>query len=678
MEQLFKFKELGVIIFMKQWAEIGALKLSLYLKDKVTSEFYEKYSSILLEQTTKEMLLQKISEQKEQKSIYLQELFDLCSENIIAITWVELAFLEYLMPFSNMIFDYITCHHTSGVTMELATKIALNSPDISQATSKMIQAYQMIQKILIEDTTQEDILYRSFRADLSLILFIEGKEFNSFEETMYTYFSKKEKLLPSILYQEEIENFTKKIKQFLVSETPVLWITGEKASGKKFMTKHLAVCLGWNLFFLKGEEIVALGLVEQKKMLSRLFRDAVLFRACICLCDIQKFADTSETLENLCETFLKKLPDRPLIITSYLTFELPQRLYSKAFEMRLSPCTASQRLKLWNEFAALYLNKNSFPFPKAADRFHLTAGQIKSVIERIKRQNIEEYDMEEVMKFCYQVLGQTNKMVHSNTYPYTFKDLKVPVETKRLLEAVCDQVNYKRKLLEDWGLKRFYAYGTCVSVLMQGMSGTGKTMAAHVIANTLNMELFKIDLSQIMDKYIGETEKRLEQSFDLAEKTSKILFFDEADVLFGRRSDIHDSKDRYANNEVSYILQRLEEFDGVVLLTTNLQNNIDAAFIRRMRYIIPFPMPDASCRKEIWKSLFQGNIPYKEIDFDFLAERFELSGATIKNVVFNAAVLAAREEYLTMKHIIQSLAEEYRKVGKLVIREEFLEYSKYL
>lgn len=195
---------------MKQWAEIGALKLSLYLKDKVTSEFYEKYSSILLEQTTKEMLLQKISEQKEQKSIYLQELFDLCSENIIAIIWVELAFLEYLMPFSNMIFDYITCHHTSGVTMELATKVALNSPDISQATSKMIQAYQMIQKILIEDTTQEDILYRSFRADLSLILFIEGKEFNSFEETIYTYFSKKEKLLPSILYQGEIENFTKK------------------------------------------------------------------------------------------------------------------------------------------------------------------------------------------------------------------------------------------------------------------------------------------------------------------------------------------------------------------------------------------------------------------------------------------------------------------------------------
>lgn len=663
---------------MKQWAEIGALKLSLYLKDKVTPEFYEKYSSILLEHTTKEMLLQKISEQKEQRSIYLQELFDLCSENIIAITWVELAFLEYLMPFSNMIFDYITCHHTSGVTMELATKVALNSPDISQTTSKMIQAYQIIRKILIEDTTQENILYRSFRADLSLILFIEGKEFISFEETIYTYFSKKEKLLPSILYQEEIENFAKKIRQFLVLETPVLWIIGEKASGKKFTAKHLATCLGWNLFFLRGEEIVSLELSEQKKMLSRLFRDAALFKGCICLYNVQKFADTSEKLESLCETFLKKLPDRPLIITSYSTFELPQRLYSRAFQMRLSPCTASQRLRLWNGFAALYLDSDLFPFPKAADRFHLVAGQIKYVIERIKRQNIEEYSMEEVMKFCYQVLGQTNKMVRSNTYPYTFKDLKVPAETKRLLEAVCDQVNYKGKLLEDWGLKRFYAYGTCISVLMQGMSGTGKTMAAHVIANTLNMELLKIDLSQIMDKYIGETEKRLEQSFDLAEKTSKILFFDEADVLFGRRSDIHDSKDRYANNEVSYILQRLEEFDGIVLLTTNLQNNIDPAFIRRMRYIIPFPMPDASCRKEIWESLFQENLPYKEIDFDFLAEKFELSGATIKNVVFNAAVLAAKEEYLTMKHIIQSLAEEYRKVGKLVIREEFLGYSKYL
>lgn len=663
---------------MKQWAEIGALKLSLYLKDKVTSEFYQKYSFILFEQATKELLLEAIK-RREQQSGQLKKLLNWCNENFIAVTWIELAFLEYLLPSVNTIFECITCYHTNGVTMELAVKIALNSPDISEMTVEMVQAYQIVNKILLEDTEKEMILHRSFHVDLALMLFVEGQEFSSFrEELPYTYVSKKKKLPKSILYEEQITLLSNKIKQLSPWNVPIIWLSGEKSSGRKFTAKHLAVRLEWNLFFLRASEVESLESAERKEIMSRLLRDATLFEGCICFCDIESLAKTPEKLESLCTAFLQDLPDRPFFLTTARETTIPQTWYSRTLRMNLFPCETKDRLRLWQELYKISFKEKKFPFPVLADRFDLTAGQVKSVTEKLKNDGKEEYEIEEVTAACYEVLEQGSEMVKSKTYPYTLEDLKVPAETKQLIEAVCTHANYRKKLLEDWGLKRFYAYGTCISVLMQGAPGTGKTMAAHVIANTLHMELLKIDLSQIMDKYIGETEKRLEQSFHLAEKTSRILFFDEADVLFGRRSEIHDSKDRYANNEVSYILQRLEEFEGIILLATNLSNNIDPAFLRRMRYIIPFPMPDARCRKQIWQSMFQKELPYKEIDFDFLADRFEFSGAAIKNIVFNAAVLAAKEECLTMRHIIQSLAQEYRKMGQLVIREEFAEYSKYL
>ena len=184
-------------------------------------------------------------------------------------------------------------------------------------------------------------------------------------------------------------------------------------------------------------------------------------------------------------------------------------------------------------------------------------------------------------------------------------------------------------------------------------------MAAGCIANEVSLPLYKINLSQVVDKYIGETEKKLEVVFKYAQDTNSILFFDEADALFSKRSEVKDAKDKYANTEVSYILQRLEQHDGIVILATNFLNNIDEAFMRRMKYVIQFQIPDYDTRLAIWKSVFRKDTPIGNVNFEYLAKKIELSGGYIKNIALNAAFYASQEaDRITMKHILACAENE--------------------
>ncbi|MCR4907756.1 MAG: ATP-binding protein [Lachnospiraceae bacterium] len=242
-------------------------------------------------------------------------------------------------------------------------------------------------------------------------------------------------------------------------------------------------------------------------------------------------------------------------------------------------------------------------------------------------------------------------------------DVKIKQETRAVLNDVVNSVRASSLLLDTWGLRENYPYGRCVSLLLSGPPGTGKTMTANAIAGELGMPLYQINLSNIVDKYIGETEKNLEKAFLYAEKTNTVLFFDEADSLFGTRSEVHDSKDRYANTEISYLLQRIEAFDGVVIMATNIKGNIDPAFIRRIRYVVRFENPDEKLRKEIWESCLKDSIPHGEIDLDYLASQFDkFTGSVIKTVFLNACAFAAgREESLEMKHLVHALKQELEK-----------------
>ena len=250
---------------------------------------------------------------------------------------------------------------------------------------------------------------------------------------------------------------------------------------------------------------------------------------------------------------------------------------------------------------------------------------------------------------------------------YSWQDIIIADSKKQLLKEICAQVKQQYRVFVEWGFENKLSYGKGLSALFSGPPGTGKTMAAQILAHELQLELYKIDLSSVVSKYIGETEKNLSIIFAEAETSNAILFFDEADALFGKRTSVSDAHDRYANIEVSYLLQKMEEYDGVVILATNLRENMDDAFVRRIRFIVEFPFPNVEHRLGIWKSLFPSDAPMSnDIDFELLARKFQIAGGSIKNIVLNAAFLAAKNDsVIGMENILHSTRREYEKVGKL-------------
>ena len=245
-----------------------------------------------------------------------------------------------------------------------------------------------------------------------------------------------------------------------------------------------------------------------------------------------------------------------------------------------------------------------------------------------------------------------------------WEDLVLPAPQVQILNSIAAHLRRRVRVYEQWGFAAKSNRGLGISVLFVGESGTGKTLAAEVLANELRLDLFRIDLSQVVSKYIGETEKNLRRVFDAAEEGGSILLFDEADALFGKRSDVKDSHDRYANIEVSYLLQRMEAYRGLAILTTNMKSALDTAFLRRLRFIVQFPFPDLAQRTEIWRRIFPRRTPVEDLDFIRLA-RLNVAGGNIRNIALNAAFLAAdQEEPVRMSHILSASQMEYRKLER--------------
>ena len=253
----------------------------------------------------------------------------------------------------------------------------------------------------------------------------------------------------------------------------------------------------------------------------------------------------------------------------------------------------------------------------------------------------------------------------------TWEDLKLPEEQEQLLRQITDQVANRGAVYDTFGFRDKMNRGLGISVLFAGESGTGKTMAAEVIANELGLLLYRIDLSAVVSKYIGETEKNLRKLFDAAEEGGAILFFDEADALFGKRSEVKDSHDRYANIEINYLLQRMETYRGLAILATNLRSAMDGAFLRRLRFIVTFPFPRADERRAMWQSVLPDDTPRVDLDHDRLA-RLNLTGGSIQNIALNGAFLAARSgEPVTMPLLLQAARAEFRKLDKPLNEADF-------
>jgi hypothetical protein len=258
----------------------------------------------------------------------------------------------------------------------------------------------------------------------------------------------------------------------------------------------------------------------------------------------------------------------------------------------------------------------------------------------------------------------------------SWDDLVVPTDVTRQLRELAGRARHRDQVLGGWRMGGRSIRGRGVTSLFAGESGTGKTLSAEVIAHELGLDLYVIDLSTVVDKYIGETEKNLDRIFSEADRINGVLLFDEADAIFGKRSEVRDARDRYANVEVAYLLQRMERFDGLAVLTTNLRANLDESFTRRLDVLIDFPEPDRTARLALWRMHLPGHLPQgDDIDLVFLADRFSLSGGNIRNICLTAAFLAADEDSpVAMGHLIQATGREYRKLGRLTLESEFGPY----
>lgn len=349
--------------------------------------------------------------------------------------------------------------------------------------------------------------------------------------------------------------------------------------------------------------------------------------------------------------------------------------------IELTVPTYPVRRRLWRQSlrgAGIEANHGGVPvdITGLARAFRLTVEQIRSAVRMATASHVEPDRLtDELYAACRaQSAGALENLAQRVDPTYTWDDIVLPADRLAHLREVSARVKHRSQVQTEWGFGERYGTGRGIVALFSGPSGTGKTMAADIVASDAGLPLYKIDLSTVVSKYIGETEKNLGAIFDAGTDTDAILLFDEADALFGKRSDVRDAHDRYANVEVNYLLQRIEAYDGIVILTTNLRRNMDDAFTRRIHLSVDFPLPERELRNRIWSSAFPSATPVGRVDSEYLS-RFELSGGQIRNVALGAAFLAADEdEPIEMTHVVRALARESQKAGKLVLPEEFEPY----
>jgi hypothetical protein len=329
------------------------------------------------------------------------------------------------------------------------------------------------------------------------------------------------------------------------------------------------------------------------------------------------------------------------------------------------PAPAEQR-RLWtNALSTATLNLNG-ALETVSEQFTLSAREIRFSGARLKA-DPNAVQPQDLWNACRSLARpKLDELAQRITPSGQWDDLVLPELQIQMLRQIASHVRHRTKVYETWGFAAKDQRGLGVSGLFTGESGTGKTMAAEALANELHLDLYRVDLSAVVSKYIGETEKNLKQVFDGAEDGGVLLLFDEADALFGKRSDVKDSHDRYANIEVSYLLQRMEAYRGLAILTTNLKSSIDRAFQRRLRFTVNFPFPDPAQREAIWRRIFPAQTPTRGLDYKRLAQ-LNITGGNIRNIAVNAAFLAAEEgsaKPVEMEHLARAANLEARKIER--------------
>lgn len=434
---------------------------------------------------------------------------------------------------------------------------------------------------------------------------------------------------------------------------PLVQLFGRDLDSQREIAAMACAQLGLQLHLLRTGDMPTPP-VEREALLRLWERESTLLGSAL-LVDCEE-AERSDRLSTIIP-FVERVQSL-VVVVGREPFRLAQRSVLRLEVAAISP---GEQRHLWQQVLGEQAAAQADPIDRLVAQFHLSAPAIHAIGQEVQTPAGEKT----LWHTCRtQARTRLDNLAQRIPVMATWEDLVLPERPRQMLREIAAQVRQRSQVYETWGFAVRGANGLGISALFAGASGTGKTMAAEVLAHDLQLDLYRIDLSQVVSKYIGETEKNLRRVFEAAETGGAILLFDEADALFGKRSEVKDSHDRYANIEVSYLLQRMEAYRGLAILTTNLQNAIDPAFLRRIRFVVQFPFPDGEQRAEIWRRMFPPALPVAGLRLEQLAQ-LNLPGGNIRNIALNAAFLAADAgQPVGMAHLLQAARSEYAKLEK--------------
>ena len=504
-----------------------------------------------------------------------------------------------------------------------------------------------------------------------------------------TYYSSKEELQDIYIRQEMVQRIKRVVFYHLNKQSGkgnIFHIYGSEGNGKKLFLRYAAKQNGKGLLIVDIKKIENATFKEVDRIVTKLICESILLDAILCFFDDknrEEREDDELKKENFPQaiSYLIQLIGEKVELFFWISNEKSQYLLKHPLNfqcMEQPMLSVGERIILWKKNASAYLLSKNVNLLMCANQYILSIRGIQNVLQtadfiRIEhgREEIDQNDIQQAVKqLSPNQLGRFATLINA---VYSWEDLVVSERQKQEMKMICNQLKYKNIVGEEWGFFRKTAYGRGICALFYGSPGTGKTMAVQVMANELGLDLYRVDLSQLVSKYIGETEKNISTLFKKAKNINALLFFDEADSLFAKRSEVKDSHDRNANAETAHLLQKLEDYEGITILATNYVNNIDDAFKRRIKFMVNFSFPNPDVRLELWKKILPSNVPCEEeLDFEFYAEKFELSGSSIKEILTNAAFLAAAQgENMANRHLIEAIKVNFSKYGKILTDADF-------
>jgi hypothetical protein len=455
----------------------------------------------------------------------------------------------------------------------------------------------------------------------------------------------------------------------LIKSAPERWLTinliGSVQGGARDAASQVCDELGVGLRTLNASRLVVQAASERAGLLALLGRDALLSRFALLI-------DTAGIeAGSAAATLVDDVIDR-VAATLFVVSAERWPGENGAEMVHVARPTRTEQRALWQTALAEHEHTVNGELDSIVQQFDFGPPAIAAVLAHARALGDGPMTGPQIWRSCREHCGaELAELARRITPCYDWNDIVVTGDVRAQLRELASQVGHRGRVYENWGFGAQLGRGRGISALFAGPSGTGKTMAAEILAAHLELDLYRVDLAGVVSKYIGETEKNLRRVFDAAERSGAILFFDEADALFGTRTDVRDSHDRYANVEINYLLQRMEDYTGLAILATNRRGALDGAFLRRLRFVIDFPFPSVEDRRRIWESVFPPKAALDTLEFAFLS-RLELTGGNIRSIAVNAAFLAAAErESIGMRHLVRAAAREYGKLSKPLTAAEF-------